>query len=250
MKNSILKYKNKGRVPFCIMRKFISFAVPLLALLFTLNSCQDILSTDNDSMVSDPKLNTKTDSVFYALGIAQAMQQVADQYFYIGELRGELVTVDVVAGASQDRAQRTGEGIAAVSTAHLIEGAEDLLELGPGAHIPSKLRNAGLIQHILIDLSGPLYPPLRARLGVFTGCLLCIDLTDDFRWEFGFAMICVEAILFLLHIGQLRVAEAAVLRILQQCGRNESGSRKKELYRRLFSGRAVCTVGRVSDGCV
>ena len=94
MKNSILKYKNKGRVPFCIMRKFISFAVPLLALLFTLNSCQDMLSTDNDSMVSDPKLNTKTDSVFYALGIAQAMQQVADQYFYIGELRGELVTVD------------------------------------------------------------------------------------------------------------------------------------------------------------
>ena len=32
--------------------------------------------------------------MFYALGIAQAMQQVADQYFYIGELRGELVTVD------------------------------------------------------------------------------------------------------------------------------------------------------------
>ena len=94
MKNSILKYKNKGRVPFCILRKFVSFAVPLLALLFTLNSCQDMLSTDNDSMVSDPKLNMKTDSVFYALGIAQAMQQVADQYFYIGELRGELVTVD------------------------------------------------------------------------------------------------------------------------------------------------------------
>ena len=53
-----------------------------------------MLSTDNDSMVSDPGMNSKTDSVFYALGIAQAMQQVADQYFYIGELRGELVTVD------------------------------------------------------------------------------------------------------------------------------------------------------------
>ena len=52
-----------------------------------------MLSTDNDSMVSNPELNTKTDSVFYALGIAQAMQQVADQYFYVGEMRGELVTV-------------------------------------------------------------------------------------------------------------------------------------------------------------
>ena len=60
-------------------------------LAFLLSSC---LSTDNDSMVSEPELNLKTDSVFYALGIAQAMQQVADQYFYIGEMRGELVTVD------------------------------------------------------------------------------------------------------------------------------------------------------------
>ena len=76
---------NKGRV---------SFYITLFSLLFTLNSCQDMLSTDNDSMVSNPELNTKTDSVFYALGIAQAMQQVADQYFYVGEMRGELVTVD------------------------------------------------------------------------------------------------------------------------------------------------------------
>ena len=94
MKNSILKYKNNGRVLFCILRKFVSFAVPLFALLFTLNSCSDMLETDSESMVSNPELNAKTDSVFYALGIAQAMQQVADQYFYIGELRGELVTVD------------------------------------------------------------------------------------------------------------------------------------------------------------
>lgn len=71
-----------------------TFYITLFTLLFTLNSCYDMLSTDNDSMVSDPGMNSKTDSVFYALGIAQAMQQVADQYFYIGELRGELVTVD------------------------------------------------------------------------------------------------------------------------------------------------------------
>ena len=66
----------------------------LLLLMLSLSSCSDMLETDNDSMVSNPELNAKTDSVFYAMGIAQAMQQVADQYFYIGELRGELVTVD------------------------------------------------------------------------------------------------------------------------------------------------------------
>ena len=82
---NIRKYKNKGRVPFYIT---------LFTLLFTLNGCSDMLSTDNDGMVSDYELNTKTDSVFYALGIAQTMQQVADQYFYIGEMKGELVTVD------------------------------------------------------------------------------------------------------------------------------------------------------------
>lgn len=60
--------------------------------LFAATSCEDMLMTENDSMVIDPELGDKTDSVFYALGIAQAMQQVADQYFFIGEMRGDLVT--------------------------------------------------------------------------------------------------------------------------------------------------------------
>ena len=84
-----------------------TFYITLFTLLFTLNSCSDMLSTDNDSMVSDPGMNSKTDSVFYALGIAQAMQQVADQYFYIGELRGELVTVDEANTTLQVRRMRT-----------------------------------------------------------------------------------------------------------------------------------------------
>ena len=88
MKSIRHKHNNKGRVPFYIT---------LFSLLFTLGSlgsCQDMIETDNDSMVSAPDLNSKTDSVFYALGIAQAMQQLADQYYYVGEMRGELVTVD------------------------------------------------------------------------------------------------------------------------------------------------------------
>ena len=50
-----------------------------------------MLNTDSDAQAFDPELDSKTDSVFYAFGIAQAMQQLADQYFFQGEMRGELV---------------------------------------------------------------------------------------------------------------------------------------------------------------
>lgn len=39
----------------------------------------------------EPELNQKTDSIFYAFGIAQAMQQLADQYVFQGEMRGDLI---------------------------------------------------------------------------------------------------------------------------------------------------------------
>lgn len=69
---------------------FYSFLTLVGFLSFT--SCDDMLMTENDSMVVGPELDGRTDSVFYALGIAQGMQQLADQYFYVGEMRGELVT--------------------------------------------------------------------------------------------------------------------------------------------------------------
>lgn len=72
--------------------KKIFYSIIAALGIFVASSCSDMLQTDNDSMAIDPELNSKTDSIFYALGIAQAMQQVADQYFFIGEMRGELVT--------------------------------------------------------------------------------------------------------------------------------------------------------------
>lgn len=72
--------------------KKIVYSIILACGLFAATSCEDMLMTGNDSMVTDPALDNKTDSVFYALGIAQAMQQLADQYFFVGEMRGELVT--------------------------------------------------------------------------------------------------------------------------------------------------------------
>lgn len=72
--------------------KKIVYSIIVMFGLFAATSCEDMLMTGNDSMVIEPELDAKTDSVFYALGIAQAMQQLADQYFFIGEMRGDLVT--------------------------------------------------------------------------------------------------------------------------------------------------------------
>lgn len=72
------------------MKKILISIVAILGI-FASQSCSDMLETESDNMVIDPALNNKTDSVFYALGIAQAMQQLADQYFFVGEMRGELV---------------------------------------------------------------------------------------------------------------------------------------------------------------
>ena len=54
-------------------------------------SCSDMLEADSSRQLFEPGLNEKTDSVFYAYGIMQAMQQVADQYYFQNELRGDLV---------------------------------------------------------------------------------------------------------------------------------------------------------------
>ena len=57
----------------------------------TLTSCSDMLESDSSRQLFDPALNQKTDSVFYAYGIMQAMQELADQYYFQNELRGDLV---------------------------------------------------------------------------------------------------------------------------------------------------------------
>ena len=62
------------------------------ALTNVLVSCSDMLDTDSTRQVFDPELNAKSDSVFYAFGIMQAIQELADQYYYQNELRGELVS--------------------------------------------------------------------------------------------------------------------------------------------------------------
>ena len=57
----------------------------------TFTSCSDMLDVESTRQNIEPSIEDKTDSVFYAFGILQAMQQLADQYVFQGEMRGELV---------------------------------------------------------------------------------------------------------------------------------------------------------------
>ena len=66
------------------------------AAFFTLHSslftsCSDMLEADSSRQLFDPALDQKTDSVFYAYGIMEAMQELADQYYFQNEMRGDLV---------------------------------------------------------------------------------------------------------------------------------------------------------------
>ena len=85
MKHIINNKINKGkRSLLCIMHYALC-----ISMLFA--SCSDMLESDSSRQLFDPALDQKTDSVFYAYGVMQAMQQLADQYYFQNELRGDLV---------------------------------------------------------------------------------------------------------------------------------------------------------------
>ena len=75
---------NKWRRPLCIVHCALC-----ISMMFT--SCSDMLESDSERQLFEPDINQKTDSIYYALGILQGMQQLADQYMFIGEMRGDLV---------------------------------------------------------------------------------------------------------------------------------------------------------------
>ena len=66
--------------------KKIMIIICAICAVFSTWSCSDMLETDSSRQVFDPELSEKTDSVFYALGILQGMQQLADQYVFQGEI--------------------------------------------------------------------------------------------------------------------------------------------------------------------
>ncbi len=71
--------------------KKITIIICAFSIIWGTFSCSDMLENDSQRQVFDASLSEKTDSIFYALGILQGLQQLADQYMYQGEMRGDLV---------------------------------------------------------------------------------------------------------------------------------------------------------------
>ena len=69
------------------MKSFLTFLLSgfLAFNVLTFISCSDMLESDSTRQLFDKELNQKTDSVFFAYGVMQAMQQLADQYVFQGE---------------------------------------------------------------------------------------------------------------------------------------------------------------------
>ena len=72
------------------MKKLYSFICGICVVCGSV-SCSDMLETESTRQNIDPSITEKTDSVYYAYGILQAMQELADQYVFQGEMRGDLV---------------------------------------------------------------------------------------------------------------------------------------------------------------
>ncbi|MCR4602114.1 MAG: RagB/SusD family nutrient uptake outer membrane protein [Prevotella sp.] len=73
-----------------IIKKYVS--VGLVCCGFAaMGSCSDLLESESSRQNIEPSINEKTDSVFYAFGILESLQQLADQYVFQGEMRGDLV---------------------------------------------------------------------------------------------------------------------------------------------------------------
>ena len=73
--------------------KKIAIIFCALCAIYGSSSCSDMLENDSQRQVFDANLSEKTDSIFYALGILKGLQQLADQYVFLGEMRGDLVEV-------------------------------------------------------------------------------------------------------------------------------------------------------------
>lgn len=84
----ITKINNKNWVKVFMAGVFYCLLTPVSCILV---ACSDMLESDSSRQLFDPALDQKTDSVFYAYGVMQAMQQLADQYYFQNELRGDLV---------------------------------------------------------------------------------------------------------------------------------------------------------------
>ena len=73
------------------MKKIIFIFVGILALFAS--SCDDMISVESARELETPEIDSKTDSLFYVLGILEAMQEACEMYVIQNELRGDVADV-------------------------------------------------------------------------------------------------------------------------------------------------------------
>lgn len=73
----------------------ISKILILSGIMFSVASCDDFMSIDTNRYMSadDNLINSPNDTVYSVLGILNKVQQLADRYVLVGELRGDLLDV-------------------------------------------------------------------------------------------------------------------------------------------------------------
>lgn len=76
-------------------KSLIGLFAAVFALALT-TSCEDMLTVDSNRVVYEEEhtLGSTADSVYTTNGILQSLQQIADRYILLGELRGDLVDVN------------------------------------------------------------------------------------------------------------------------------------------------------------
>lgn len=75
------------------MKKIFISVIAMMTLF--VSSCSDMLEVDSGRGVDSPELGQASDSLFYFLGILQAVQQAGDTYVLQNEMRGDLTNVTV-----------------------------------------------------------------------------------------------------------------------------------------------------------
>ena len=70
-----------------------------LAAIFTLGvttSCEDMFDIDSSRVVIDKEhtLSSTADSAYTTLGVLKCMQEIADRYIILGEVRGDMVEIN------------------------------------------------------------------------------------------------------------------------------------------------------------
>lgn len=76
--------------------KSIIAALAIILSLTVVTSCEDMLDIDSSRVAYEQKhdLSSNADSVYSTLGLLQCLQQVADRYVLLGEVRGDLVSTN------------------------------------------------------------------------------------------------------------------------------------------------------------